>query len=137
MFKDPNELMELFTQLEEQNLFLIECCQNFEQQLEEKRQTRKNIEEVQNKQINTLKSNEQNNLDRIHKITKERDALKNISEENESTKLDRATQEKLFEEIHKMYVVAKEIKHKDMVFSYDSANPLAWIEDCENIMNNF
>lgn len=35
MFTDPNELMDLFTNLEEKNLFMITICQEAEKQLEE------------------------------------------------------------------------------------------------------
>ena len=35
MFTNPNELMELFTNLEEKNLFMITICQEAEKQLEE------------------------------------------------------------------------------------------------------
>jgi hypothetical protein len=37
-FTDPLQLLEIFTQLEESNLFLIQNCQDIEQQLEELRQ---------------------------------------------------------------------------------------------------
>lgn len=35
MFTNPNELMDLFTNLEEKNLFMITICQEAEKQLEE------------------------------------------------------------------------------------------------------
>ena len=36
-FNDDQELMEIFSTLEEQNLFLIQRCQESEQQIEEKK----------------------------------------------------------------------------------------------------
>jgi len=35
-FSDPDELMEIFTTLEEQNLFMIKLCQDVETEFEEK-----------------------------------------------------------------------------------------------------
>lgn len=40
-FTDPNELMEIFSTLEEKNLFMIELCQNVEMQFEERKQREK------------------------------------------------------------------------------------------------
>jgi hypothetical protein len=87
-FNDPSELMEIFSILEEQNLFLIKRCQDSEQQLEEKKQQEKQIKEQFSRQIGILIANEQTNSSRIHKVEAERDALKGISEDNESTRLD-------------------------------------------------
>lgn len=42
-FTDPEELMEIFSTLEEQNLFMIELCQDVEMQVEEKKQQEKAI----------------------------------------------------------------------------------------------
>ena len=42
-FTDPEELMEILSTLEEQNLFMIELCQDVEMQVEEKKQQEKNI----------------------------------------------------------------------------------------------
>ena len=42
-FTDPNELMEIFSTLEEKNLFMIELCQDVEMQFEEKKQNEKLI----------------------------------------------------------------------------------------------
>lgn len=44
-FNDPSDLMEIFSVLEEKNLFLIKRCQDSEQQLEEKKQQEKQIKE--------------------------------------------------------------------------------------------
>jgi len=42
-FSDPDELMEIFTTLEEQNLFMIKLCQDVETEFEEKNQQEKTI----------------------------------------------------------------------------------------------
>ena len=44
-FNNESELMEIFSTLEEQNLFLIQRCQESEQQLEEKKIHEKEIKE--------------------------------------------------------------------------------------------
>lgn len=43
-FRDPEELMKIFTELEEKNLNLIEDCQEVEQQLEAKKHECKELE---------------------------------------------------------------------------------------------
>lgn len=129
--------MEIFSGLEEKNLFLIKRCQDAEQQLEEKKHQEKSYKSEKSKEIDVLKVNERLNFNRIEKLANERDALKNITEENESTKLDAKTQEQLQTEIIKMYKVAKEIKSKDDKGSYDSSSILGLIEETENILNKF
>ena len=42
-FTDPNELMEIFSTLEEKNLFMIQLCQDVEMQFEEKKQQERNV----------------------------------------------------------------------------------------------
>jgi hypothetical protein len=48
-FDSPADLMEIFSVLEEKNLFLIKRCQDSEQQLEEKKQNEKIIREEFNR----------------------------------------------------------------------------------------
>ena len=64
-FQTPAELMEIFTTLEDQNLFLIKRCQDSEQQLEEKKQQEREIKEDFTKQIGILRGNETTNSNRI------------------------------------------------------------------------
>jgi hypothetical protein len=53
-FRKPEQLLERFTQLEESNLFLIQNCQETEQQLEELRTTYRETERVMSKQATAL-----------------------------------------------------------------------------------
>jgi len=82
-FTDHNDLMNIFTTLEEKNLFLIKRCQDSEQQLEEKKQQEKKIMEQFERQIDLLLSNKTTNEDRIGKITTEKDALEDLADDNE------------------------------------------------------
>lgn len=66
-FTDPNELMEIFSTLEESNLFMIELCQDVEMQFEEKKLNEKNTKNTFSSQIEVLKSNEEQNNIRIDK----------------------------------------------------------------------
>lgn len=54
-FTEPKQLLDHFTQLEESNLFLIQNCQETEQQLEELRQSQKEIEREMDRQTRDLK----------------------------------------------------------------------------------
>uniref|UniRef100_A0A7S1CA91 DUF4200 domain-containing protein n=1 Tax=Bicosoecida sp. CB-2014 TaxID=1486930 RepID=A0A7S1CA91_9STRA len=56
-FKEPQQLLDIFTQLEEGNLFLIQNCQETEQQLEELKQQYKVTERQMSKQTAALKEN--------------------------------------------------------------------------------
>jgi len=91
-FNDPEELMEIFSTLEEKNLFLIKRCQDSEQQLESQKQHEKEMKERMNKQINILKGNESTNMNRINKVILEKDALVGITEDSEGKSLDPVTQ---------------------------------------------
>lgn len=53
-FKEPQQLLDIFTQLEEGNLFLIQNCQETEQQLEELKQTYRESKKRFEKQTQAL-----------------------------------------------------------------------------------
>ena len=98
-FDNPNELMDIFTTFEEQNLFLIKRCQDSEQQLEEKKGQEKQFKSEFSMQIGILKGNENTNMSRIEKTNQEKDALIGISEDTEGKSLDPYTQARLEIEI--------------------------------------
>lgn len=56
-FTHPQQLLDIFTQLEEGNLFLIQNCQETEQQLEELKQTYRETERKMQKQTQALQDN--------------------------------------------------------------------------------
>lgn len=56
-FQHPQQLLDIFTQLEEGNLFLIQNCQETEQQLEELKQTYRETERKMQKQTQALQDN--------------------------------------------------------------------------------
>jgi hypothetical protein len=64
-FNDDQELMEIFSTLEEQNLFLIQRCQESEQQLEEKKLLERKIKNEQMHEYSILQDNEKVNLVKI------------------------------------------------------------------------
>ena len=53
-FTRPQQLLDIFTQLEESNLFLIQNCQETEQQLEELKQQYRETERSMSKQTESL-----------------------------------------------------------------------------------
>lgn len=140
-FNEPTELMEIFSVLEEKNLNLIERCQDSEQQLEEKKQQEKIIKAEFSRQIGILEANETTNLDRIKKVEIERDALKGISEDNESTKLDEKLQEQLYNEIYNVWKAAKYgrkgMEKEDDKSTMETYSPLSLVEETENILNKY
>ena len=138
-FNDPSDLMEIFNVLEEKNLFLIKRCQDSEQQLEEKKQQEKQIKEEFNRQIGILQANELTNRQRIDKVAIERDALKGITEDNESTRLDVPTQEKLNNHVYQLWKSAKYgLKGNDDDKSgIENYSTLSLIEETENILNKY
>ena len=91
-FDNPNEMMEILSNFEEQNLFLIKRCQDSEQQLEEKKLDEKKFKSEFSKQIGILKGNENTNIQRIEKTNQEKDALIGITEDAEGKSLDAYTQ---------------------------------------------
>lgn len=80
-FTDPNELMEIFSTLEEQNLFMIELCQDVEMQFEEKKQQERAIISRTQFGIDKLKADEKHNDDRIKKIMKEKNAVMGVQDD--------------------------------------------------------
>lgn len=137
-FNDPSDLMEILSVLEEKNLFLIKRCQDSEQQLEEKKQQEKQIKEEFSRQIGILQANEQTNANRINKVEAERDALKGISEDNESTRLDPQTQDKLSNQVYQLWKAAKGINTRDDDKSgIENYSTLYLIEETENILNKY
>ena len=53
-FSKPQQLLEIFTQLEESNLFLIQNCQDIEQHFEELKQQYRDTERAMSKQSQAL-----------------------------------------------------------------------------------
>ena len=87
-FTNPDELMEIFSTLEEKNLFMIELCQNVEMQFEERKQREKQIKTTYTAEVETLRKNEEQNHKRIEKSQNEKDALTGIQEDQEGKTLD-------------------------------------------------
>lgn len=80
-FKDPSELIDIFTTMEEQNLEKIQMMQDSEQQLEIAKATFIKTSEKLDQKIDQLKENEKKNEDNIRIITSEKDALTSAFEE--------------------------------------------------------
>ena len=83
--------MEIFSHLEEKNLFLIIRCQDGERQLEEKQVKEKEIRADFTKEIGILKANEGTNFARIQKTEQEKNALSGLTEDSEGKSLDSVT----------------------------------------------
>lgn len=75
-FVRPQQLLDIFTQLEERNLFLIQHCQETEQQLEELRQMYRETERVMAQQAAVLEENITSLHDQIEDEEKKADQLK-------------------------------------------------------------
>lgn len=75
-FQHPQQLLDIFTQLEEGNLFLIQNCQQTEQQLEELKQTYRETEAAMIKQSTALSENTSQLRSQIEREESKADALR-------------------------------------------------------------
>lgn len=106
-FNDDQELMEIFSTLEEQNLFLIQRCQESEQQLEEKKLLERKIKNEQMHEYSILQDNEKVNLVKIQRSNQEKNALLGITEESEEKSLDPGVYKQLESVISDLYKATK------------------------------
>jgi len=109
-FKDHNELIEIFSTLEENNLLEIQRMQESEQELEAKKLQKKETEAEFMKQIAILEANKLNNSTRIEKTAQEKDALLIFTEEGEGQNLDDLVRNQIDENTKKLYIVSKDIE---------------------------
>ena len=100
---DPNELMEIFSTLEEKSLFMIQLCQEVEMQFEEKA-----VKYAFSQQIETLQQAEQSNNTRIDKTQGKKDALSDIQDNSEGKSPEPADRLKLNQECANLCRAAKQ-----------------------------
>ena len=74
-FADPSDLIDIFSMLEEQNLFLIQQGQDNEQQIEQKKDEYKQIEKNMEKELNGLTESKQQVVERMGKTQAEKTVL--------------------------------------------------------------
>ena len=67
-FTDPDDLMEIFSTLEEQNLFMIEHCQYGEMKLEEKKQEEKEVKAQKQDEVDKTRAKEKQNAEKIRRL---------------------------------------------------------------------
>ena len=106
-FNDEHELMEIFSTLEEQNLFLIQRCQESEQQLEEKKLLERKVKEEQMREYAILQENEKVNMQKIQRSNQEKNALLGITEDSEEKSLDPGVLKQLEAVIADLYKTTK------------------------------
>lgn len=82
-FDNPEELMEIFSTLEEQNLFMIELCQDVEMQFEDKKQQERKVHNSLQSMVDKLRANEKANDDKIKKTIKEKDAIMGVHDDGD------------------------------------------------------
>ena len=100
-FKIPSELIQIFSDMEEQNLRQIQRMQDSEQQLEVKKQEYETKKKVLTAKIEQLKDNEKKNDERIRMSKAEKDALSafeesgagSLIEPNDMVEIERITRE--------------------------------------------
>lgn len=106
-FQHHNELIDIFSALEENNLLEIIRMQESEQELEQKKSQLKKCQDNFATKISQLKENEEINLQRIQKTRDETLQLQGFTEDSEGLGLDPFTRERIDEETKKLYKVAK------------------------------
>lgn len=111
-FKDHNELIDIFSTLEENNLLEIQRMQESEQELEAKRQQKNKTEADFANIIAILEANEATNVARISRTQQEKNALMGFTEDGDSQYLDDNVRVRMEENTQKLYVTAKDIEVK-------------------------
>jgi hypothetical protein len=109
-FKDHNELIDIFSTLEENNLLEIQRMQESEQELEMKRQQKNKTEFDFANIIAILEANEATNVARIGRTQQEKDALSGFTEDGEGQSLEDNLRNRMEENTQKLYVTAKDIE---------------------------
>lgn len=102
-FADPQELIDIFSTLEEQNLFLIQQGQENEQQIEQKKIEQAYHEEIMEADIDGLTSSEQQVKDRMNKTLLEKTALQQIVNSGSNKMLADSVYHRLCADIVKVF----------------------------------
>ena len=89
-FEDPSELIQIFSDMEEQNLLQIQRMQDAEQQLEFKIAQFNKTQRELNAKIELLKDNEANNSGKIMRVKQEKEALSIFEDKGTAVDVDRA-----------------------------------------------
>lgn len=139
-FNNPTELIEIFSTLEENNLLEIQRMQESQQELEAKKQQKKDTEAHFERKLAILKANEMTNMGRIEKIKQEKDALLSFQEDNEDQNVDEATMERIDEATRKLYLELKNIKAKPSDIEYSklqNQSTLSMLNEIEVAIQNY
>ena len=131
IFETTDQLMEILDVKEDENLVLINRCQESEQQLEEIQIKERKEKAELSKAINVLQMNEDTNDRRINKVLAERDALDLLGAGASGAQIEEGTEKELDKCVKELYTIAKGAKQND-----EKAEILPMIEDTENILNN-
>lgn len=111
-FKESDELIEIFSEMQEQNLLQIQRMQDAEQQLELKKAHMNRVTSEMTAKLDALCTNELNNRARIARTEKEKEALETVGEENQSQVIDRASMEKIEGACLELYILCKGLSNK-------------------------
>lgn len=105
-FQDPQKLLNIFSELEAKNLFLIQTSQEVEEQLEELRKVKRQTEEKMEKQARNL---EEQIIQLEYQIENEKDKEYSIKSrtENYFNSENELRMDKLKEKIKDIYIAAK------------------------------
>jgi len=123
-FDDPDDLMAIFTELEEKNLSLIQQGQEHDQTLEKKRKEFKQIKEEMEYSIDKLKSSEKEVKERTVRAVSEKQNLENQTSEGNNKILSEGS----YDRIKKTVVAIKSMVTKDQNQNSDPLTMLLEIE---------
>ena len=140
-FNDPDELSEIFSTLEEQNLFMINICQEYELHIEKQKQQEKEIKHQFSQEVAALTKNKDMNDLKIKKTEAEKNALGGITDDTEGKSLEPSEKRRLDTEVANLYRTAKTKNEKDKDKSVEqkinNSTALTLIEESEYILNKF
>eukprot|EP00792_Barthelona_sp_PAP020_P005567 TRINITY_DN2708_c0_g1_i1.p1 TRINITY_DN2708_c0_g1~~TRINITY_DN2708_c0_g1_i1.p1 ORF type:complete len:478 (-),score=148.24 TRINITY_DN2708_c0_g1_i1:37-1470(-) len=127
-FTEPQQLLVLFRDLEERNLFLIQNVQEKEAELEALRQTYKLTEERLESKKQTLDSQVNSLTEQIDQENRKRKELKNRLESTEKTDVQVKSSLAINEKIQKL--------HRDVVDGHStSTDPLQLLSEIESMLD--
>ena len=140
-FTDPDDLMEIFSTLEEQNLFMIEHCQYGEMKLEEKKQEEKEVKAQKQDEVDKTRAKEKQNAEKIRRLMQQKNAITGVDEDEEGKGIELADQVKLEIGCAELYRAAKskgtDKTDKSLEQKILNSTDLALIEETEFILNNY
>ena len=106
-FKNPDELLEIFTTLEDQNLFLIQRTQENEKILEDKKMEAEKSSKIADAALAKTSEREKSLDERQQRVKKEKDMLSSMQSSNEQKQLKPQEEAKIRKKVMEIFQEVK------------------------------